>query len=424
MPDGNISTDPTALRLQLAANGWTPVPITSPDYKHPKVRSPGKQPFIKDWQKLRSENLTPLIIHDWPAFPDQPGTGILTGIGGLMAVDIDVTDPDVATAIRRAAERIMGVTPFVRVGRAPKIILLYRLRTQAKKATTPMLVGTGGGNAQVEVLGLGQQFVAYGIHPVTQKPYEWPERAPADALITEVPETRSVDLVAFLKEAEGILRNAGYTEQRREKAKSADRSKQANKVEPTKQRVSNSKVKFSLPTRDEVADALRAVPNTHDWQGWVKIGAAIFDALGEDGEEFFINWSSQSPKNNHEATIAKWQSFQTSPMTEVTAATLFREARDKGWVPERGRGRRSDAGYAWLKKCHRTRDGYRGTLHNALVALREESRISEVFFYDDMLRMAVMVDPETGTKRPVRDNDIGWLQEYRKRWFQALLLAA
>ncbi len=99
------------------------------------------------------------------------------------------------------------------------------------------------------------------------------------------------------------------------------------------------------PTRVEVEEALRAVPNTHDWHGWVRIGAALFDALGDDGEELFAAWSARSPKDDPAATRAKWASFRSSPMTEVTAASLFWEARQNGWVPERERraGRVDDA---------------------------------------------------------------------------------
>lgn len=492
MPDISIATDPTALRLQMLANGWTPVPITSPNYQHPKVQSPGKQPLMAGWQKLRPENLTPDIIRNWTRFRHQPGTGILTGVAGLVGVDIDVTNPDLAIAIRGAAERIMGATPFVRIGCAPKAMLVYRLPSEAKKTLTPILVGPSGDSAQVEVLGLGQQFVAYGVHPVTQRPYEWPQKAPDEALMDEVPQAPPDALAAFLKAAEGILRNAGYAEPNR-----TNRPRKENKPEPLEACGSSNTIDFPLPTRDEVADALRAVPNTHDWHGWVKIGAAIFDALGDDGEELFIDWSAQSPKNNSEATRVKWRSFHTSPMTDVTAATLFREARDNGWKPRRKRrdheihqsdstlsgatridhdldqARRAAFGIAcrlqrkahdynafkealsgdnrtaawleqkglrnnerdlrrtwrragetvaetssgegrraWLTKCQATRDGHRGNLRNALVALREDDRISNVFSYDEMLRMVVLADPDTGIMRPVRDEDVGLVQEY------------
>ena len=85
------------------------------------------------------------------------------------------------------------------------------------------------------------------------------------------------------------------------------------------------------PSQD-VADALKAVPNTVDWHWWVKIGAALFDALADDGEDLFVQWSAQSSKDDPEYTRRKWRSFRTSPMT-TTAASLFWLARQNGWRP-------------------------------------------------------------------------------------------
>jgi hypothetical protein len=68
----------------------------------------------------------------------------------------------------------------------------------------------------------------------------------------------------------------------------------------------------------------------------VKIGAAIFEALGDDGHELFTNWSAQSPRNDPPATFDKWRSFRASAM-DISAATLFWEARQNGWLSERER---------------------------------------------------------------------------------------
>ena len=57
-------------------------------------------------------------------------------------------------------------------------------------------------------------------------------------------------------------------------------------------------------------DALKAVPNNVDWHWWVKIGAALFDALADDGEDLFIAWSAQSSKDDPEYTRRKWRSFR------------------------------------------------------------------------------------------------------------------
>jgi hypothetical protein len=335
----SADANPTDLRLRLLANGWTPVPITAPDYQHASVKSPGKQPLMKGWQELRHGTLTEDTVRTWSRLQNQPGTGVLAGVSRLAAVDIDVTNQELSEAIQSAANNILGPTPFVRIGKAPKALRLYRLPNEAKKLMTPELIGPDGDRAQVEVLGLGQQFVAYGIHPDTQKPYEWPRKAPATHRLDLVPETTLDALNAFLEAVEGLLRNAGYV------ARSGAQQREAASTNPQKTKLFGQTHKdYPPPTRDDVADALRAIPNTHDWHGWVKIGAAIFNTLGDDGKDLYFEWSAQSPKNDPEATREKWRSFHTSPMNEVTAATLFREARDRGWRP--ARERRSSDGIA------------------------------------------------------------------------------
>jgi Primase C terminal 2 (PriCT-2) len=90
---------------------------------------------------------------------------------------------------------------------------------------------------------------------------------------------------------------------------------------------------FPPPTYGDVEDALAAVPNRHDWAGWVKIGAAIYDALADDGEHLFTAWSEQSSRNDPDATRRKWKSFSRSKMN-ISDSTLFWEARQNGWKPQ------------------------------------------------------------------------------------------
>lgn len=329
MPDGGFHNDPTALRLRLLAHGYKPVPIAG---AHMRVKDAGKRPLIEDWPNVCAAADEAEVRRWTTAERNCTNTGILTGISGLVAPDIDVTNPDYAPRIVDMARAILGPTPFVRIGKAPKTLLLYRVPGEVKKLLTPELFGPHGDRAQVEVLALGQQFVAYGIHPDTRQPYAWPQRAPADALVSEVPETTLEALAAFVAAAESILCNAGYAEHKRGKKPPGANTK----PQKTKPFGIDTNPEFPPPTREEVADALRAVPNTHDWEGWHKIGAAVFDALADDGEDLFLDWSAQSSKNDQEATKAKWRSYGTSPST-VKAATLFYEARQNGWKPERER---------------------------------------------------------------------------------------
>ena len=75
--------------------------------------------------------------------------------------------PGLALEIERLARERLGETPALRIGRAPKRLLVYR-------SAEPF---AGIRRAPIEVLGLGQQFVAHAIHPDTGQPYAWPEES-------------------------------------------------------------------------------------------------------------------------------------------------------------------------------------------------------------------------------------------------------
>ncbi|MGG5823764.1 phage/plasmid primase, P4 family [Falsiroseomonas sp. HW251] len=328
MPDGStFSQDPTTLRLTLLANGWVPVPITSPDYKHPGVRSPGKQPFLKGWDAFTVETLTTEIVKGWRGVANQPGTGLVCG--KLVVVDIDMPVEDLAARLRDLTTRMVGSTPFVRIGRAPKVALLYRVAEPMTKLQTPTMITASGVSVKVEILAEGQQVVAYGVHPDTGQLYRWLEAAPHTHPFTDVPEVTADVLEAFVLAAEATLRQAG-AQPTTAKARhtSADPKPSKRTDEPRKLNIRKA---YPPPSREIVAEALAAVPNRHDWEGWVRIGAALFDALADDGEELFIRWSAQSPKDDPETTRAKWRSYRTSPM-DVTIGTLFWEAAQNGWL--------------------------------------------------------------------------------------------
>lgn len=418
MPDGGFHTDPTALRLRLLDNGFKPVPVSGPTMQ---VKGAGKRPMMTGWDNVCAV-AGEAEVRRWAVTERRcTNTGILTGIGGLVAPDIDVTDPRLAQEIGGAAAAILGPSPFVRIGRAPKLLLLYRVPGVPAKLLTPELFGPGGDKAQVEILGAGQQFVAYGIHPDTGQPYAWPQEAPGDAALSAVPETTRAALAAFLGAAEAILRAAGYKE--------AERKGKRQSAKPGKGKVAVA-VGYPPPTRADVEAALRHVPNRHDWHGWVKIGAAIFDALADDGEDLFTAWSAQSPKNDAEATLAKWDSFRASPMRDVTAASLFYEARQNGWKPAgEGTGQKTGAARArqpdpeapdWLSKCQASGSGDpRANLANAMLAMREDAALAEVFAYDEMLRAPLLTKPVPGSRcapldaaRPLKDADVTAVQEY------------
>ncbi|MFZ3585219.1 bifunctional DNA primase/polymerase, partial [Loktanella sp. DJP18] len=167
-----IFTDGAA---QLFENGYEPIPI----------RPNQKAPAVSRWTSVTIDKA---VIAEWSVRHPTCGIGLRTG--RLVGIDIDVLDPDRAHAAQALAFARFGET-LVRVGLWPKRLLLYRTDTPFPKMKS----------GQIEVLGAGQQFVAFGMHPGTGQPYGWPFReTPLDVPLADLPVIYAAAASAFLAE--------------------------------------------------------------------------------------------------------------------------------------------------------------------------------------------------------------------------------
>jgi len=169
----------------------------------------------------------------------------------------------------------------------------------------------------IEVLGVGQQFIAYGIHPDTGKPYDWPVSTLADLSPDDLP---------------------GITE-----AQAREFAKEAYRLIPAELRPKTLGVGLRAPmecanlpeqrgTYEAVGDALRHIVNADlDYDSWVRIGMAIKGALGDEGWPLFEAWSESSQKNDPKTTARSWRSFAPQ---RIGAGTIYKLALDNGWEPD------------------------------------------------------------------------------------------
>lgn len=200
MPNVQHSPDlsPTAIRHSVLANGYKPIPVN------------GKRPQIKGWQQLSP---TTVSIDAWErGHPDHANTGILTG--DVVAIDVDAANPDASERLIAALMKIPGAMQSpCRTGRAPKCLFIFRATEPRKKATTPVYI-VNGEKCQIEVLGEGQQFVAFGIHPDTDKPYTWASGDPMTVPFHDLPEITPAQIDEYLSAAEAILAEIGEPERK------------------------------------------------------------------------------------------------------------------------------------------------------------------------------------------------------------------
>ena len=193
----------TALRLRLLANGYEPIPVVGPDAPG---KSPGKRPGIKAWQTVA---LDAAMVSSWRGghVRDCTNTGLRTGL--LIGVDIDVLTEQLAQDLVACAVRMLGATTLRRIGQAPKILLCYGQHEASAKMATAEFLLPDGSKAQVEMLGQGQQFVAYGVHPVTKAEYQWLDAGPDIVPLTDIPVISRDHMMAFVAAAETMIRDAG-----------------------------------------------------------------------------------------------------------------------------------------------------------------------------------------------------------------------
>ncbi|WP_341649801.1 PriCT-2 domain-containing protein [Thauera humireducens] len=165
----NFATLGPQLRLQ----GFEPIPVA------------GKRPVINKWEDL---DLSQDRINYW-ASNGKGDLNVGLRTSALAPIDVDIYDAEVSARVVAAARARFGDAPE-RVGMPPKALLLYAAIEPGTKITSPIWVSPDGREHRVEVLGIGQQFVAAGIHPDTHKPYTWNGDNIADLELWMLPAVR------------------------------------------------------------------------------------------------------------------------------------------------------------------------------------------------------------------------------------------
>ena len=169
--------DRTALRLKLYEGGFSPLANKS------------KLCLTREWSTIK---VTPDLIRsrEWARSKSFMDTGIRCG--DVVALDWDIDDPDLLNDLLDAvvATGLVEESPFVRIGRPPRELWVYRTSEKIGKRTTghfsaPDAPEDESGYA-VEILGAGCQFAAYGQRDADTA-YQWPVQSLVDAEYMDLP---------------------------------------------------------------------------------------------------------------------------------------------------------------------------------------------------------------------------------------------
>lgn len=252
--------------------------------------SRGKAPGILKDGKWRGMNFVAMESHeeDLPRWGESGASvGIKTG-EGLVALDIDTTDRASAEQLYTLAAEILGPAA-VRFGRKPKCLMLYEAPTDTTYQQVVFSTPTEDA-ARVELLSEGRQFVAQGMHPVTGKPYAWPQGIPRRDQLTRVTQEQ---IERFMREAASKLPNA---------RRGAERGTAEAPDQET----------LKAPDWETLEKTVEAIPNTSalfpERDDYVAVAYAI-KAAAPDGYEhaaldLFLDWCERWQDGENDQTIA------------------------------------------------------------------------------------------------------------------------
>ena len=268
----------------------------------------GKKPILEGWQKRPDAALD---------FDKYNGKNIGVLCGGrshLVALDVDIYDQRIAQQFGEIITEELGFAPQ-RVGMAPKTLFVFRCTESVPKMRTAIF-HIKGKDCAVEILAEGQQFVASGIHPDTNKKYKWVDDTLADIPVDKLTAVTPDQLREFVAMSNTMLSKHGKPKGR--------------KANGTPQQLDWFATQELSGEIKEIDVALAHIPND-DWhyEDWVKMALSLKGAVAEDGYDLWHRFSQRSNKYDERETDRVWKSIKD--VKAVGAGSIFYMARDYGF---------------------------------------------------------------------------------------------
>jgi len=239
----------TELRLRLYDNGFTPLP------------NKNKMCLLPEWTTVEIDRET-IQSREWNRSAQRRDTGLRCG--DIIAIDWDINDADLIATVMNGvvAAGIVQRSDFVRVGKAPREMWIFRTHDKIGKRTTgffaPGDAEEGFKPHQVEILGKGCQIAAYGMRDA-ETWYTWPKLDLIDHKYMDLPEITMAQVEAVKDKAVELFFAAGLVRKSSE-AGSEDGYNTAHNLTPDM--VFDVKDLGALPLKDIETYLRRSPPDT------------------------------------------------------------------------------------------------------------------------------------------------------------------
>ena len=282
-----------------------------------------KSPIPKAWPSLVGDNrLVPNGEYD-----NAKGCGVVLGHwqdrGYLHCLDIDCYNKEISRAMCEYIAQVIDREYPYRIGQAPKFAVPILLPEPWTKATSALFQRQGdeSKNSQVEMLGVGQQFVAYGAHPDGKKgQYQWYN---GDLSLDDVPLITNEQLVLILTHFDVLCGDAGRV-----------LMKDPSYVKHTDDALDDLDVAINNQplglSKQEIKSALTNFPAQDlEYHDWCMVGMALWHEYGgsEAGYQRWLKWSKKSDKHVERGMSRKWLSFESEGGKPVTMRSVIKRGK-------------------------------------------------------------------------------------------------
>ncbi len=307
----------TEYATQLHANGYTLLPL-----------SDGKKfPEHLSWQNL------PQTQAEYDSWVKAGYVGVGINCCDLSAIDLDVLHENIVQQTFDMIVNLTGAYPLERIGKAPKTLFLFRAAEPVKKMQTRVFLDDDGKPNRMELLGMGQQFAAFHVHPLTLDEYYWPGDSPLTRSRENLPVVTVAMLSKILVEAEKIMIQAGWN--------TKDVANDHWPIAETPQQRADEFLSNNKPPLDlapaTIVGALTRVPISYcdDYASWIKVGMACYHQTGGDpvGLAYWDTFSQRSGKYEVGCCDTHWESFRKDAHeAKITFGSVLHWAKEH--VPE------------------------------------------------------------------------------------------
>lgn len=296
------------------------------------IKQGEKRPALKDWQDSRISAADLLKYSNC-------GIGVLTGQGQfpICAVDIDVLDEDLASEYADWCRDNLGVS-CERIGKAPKMLMVYRAEepnwaksisgwfATPEEAVKPFKETV---KQRLEILGKGQQFVAYHIHPDTGKPYEWVDffGGLTEFSAETLPVVTKEQIAAAVEKFEEMAQKHGLVRIKNSKSKVGALTSHEIDDEEDPLMTTTMPIGWSI---DDAKKYLEYIDN-EDFETWLRVGMSLHHEFAGSAEALALwdEWSSSASNYSSSDDLGyRWTTFSQTGSSIITAHWLLKTGRE------------------------------------------------------------------------------------------------